>query len=273
MKPDRGMLGREYVVTYRPTLEANETIISGRMWPATPAGEPEISIAEDMRGLQGLDVGSRIALDILGRQLTARVTSLRRVDWRKSRTGFLILFRPGALDSAPTMYAGGINGPADDWQRSRLQRVIVDQYPNVAIIDVAEVVRLVTRLLRNATLAVTFIGGFVLLSGTLILIGSIAMTRYQRIYEAAILKTLGATRKILIAMVVAEYGLLGLVAGIIGSAAALTLSYSLSRFVFQIPWASTPAGIAGTVVLVVAVGVISSLDVLSRKPLGVLRSP
>lgn len=277
MRGDRGRLGREYIVTYRDGLEENETIIAGQMWEPTPAAEPEVSIAEDMRGLQGLDVGSTMTLDIVGRKLTARVTSVRRVDWRRSRTGFMILFRPNVLDDAPTMYVGGLDGPVDDQSRSRLQRLIVEQYPNVSIIDVAEVLQLVTRLLRNVSLAVTFIGGFVFFSGTLILIGSIAMTKYQRTYEAALLKTLGATRRIVLTTVLAEYGLLGLIAGLIGSLAAVALSYTMARFVFEIPWEVMPVviggGIAGTVVLVVAVGVLASVPVLRRKPLGVLRAP
>jgi putative ABC transport system permease protein len=277
MNSDRGRLGREYIVTYRPTLEANETIIAGQMWDPTPATEPEVSIAEDIRGLQGLDVGATITLDVVGRKLTARVSSVRRVDWRKSRTGFLILFRPNVLDSAPTMYVGGLDGPLDDRSRSRLQRSIVETYPNVSIIDVTELLQRVRRLLGNVSLAVTFIGGFVLFSGVLILIGSVAMTRYQRAYEAALLKTLGATRRTVLTIVVAEYGLLGLIAGLIGSVAALILSYGVARFLFEIPWEFMPAvivlGITGTVALVVIVGILSSLQSVSRKPLGVLRAP
>jgi len=277
MRGDRGRLGREYVVTYREALEENETIVAGKIWDPTPSTEPEVSIAEDIQGMQGLDVGSTITLDIIGRKLTARVTSVRRVDWRKSRTGFLILFRPNTLENAPTMYVGGLNGPSDDLSRSRLQRLVVEKYPNVSIIDVAEVIQLVTRLLGNVALAVTFVGGFVFFSGTLILIGSVAMTRYQRAYEAALLKTLGATRKTVLTIVAAEYGLLGLIAGLIGSAAALALSYSIARFLFAIPWSLEPAiivaGITGTVALVVLVGVLASLQSLARKPLGVLRAP
>jgi putative ABC transport system permease protein len=96
--------------------------------------------------------------------------------------------------------------------------------------------RAVTRILNNVTLAVSFIGAFVLLSGVLILVGSIAMTKWQRIYEAAVLKTLGAKRKTLIAIMLAEYGLLGLTAGTVGTLAAVALSYALSRYVFELSW-------------------------------------
>jgi putative ABC transport system permease protein len=276
-RAQRGMLGREYVVTYRPQLEANETIVAGTFWDAAPSGEPEVSVEEGMRGLAGLDLGGTITFDITGRRITARVTSIRRVDWRNSRTGFLVLFRPGTLENAPQMLIAPINGPVTDAERGRFQRALLDRYPNISVIDVADIVRAVTRILNNVTLAVSFIGAFVLLSGVLILVGSIAMTKWQRVYEAAVLKTLGAKRRVLLSIMLAEYGLLGLTAGLVGTLAAVALSYSLSRFVFEIPWSFTPwlylAGLGATVLLVAAVGALSSFDALTRKPLAVLRAP
>ncbi len=273
---ERGMLAREYVVTYRPRLEANETIIDGKFWDASSTLEPEVSIEEGLVGLGGMNVGSAVTFDILGRKIDARVTSVRRVDWRNSRTGFLVLFRPGALDDAPQMFIAPINGPQDAGENTRFQRRLLDAYPNVSVIDVADVVRSISRILSNVTLAVSFIGGFVLLSGVLILVGSIAMTKFQRVYEAAVLKTLGAKRKVLLVILLAEYGLLGLVAGVIGSLAAVALSISVSRYVLDIPWTFTPAinftGIVATVALVITIGALSSLDVLTRKPLAILRS-
>ncbi|HEX8423197.1 MAG TPA: FtsX-like permease family protein, partial [Pyrinomonadaceae bacterium] len=276
-RAQRGLLAREYVVTYRPQLETNETIVAGKFWDASPSSEPEISIEEGMRGLAGLDLGGTITFDITGRRLTARVTSIRRVDWRNSRTGFLILFRPGALENAPQMLIAPINGPTGEAERGRFQRALLDKYPNVSVIDVADILRAVTRILNNVTLAVSFIGGFVLLSGVLILVGSIAMTKWQRIYEAAVLKTLGAKRRVLLAIMLAEYGLLGLTAGTVGTLAAVALSYALSRFVFELRWNFEPwlylAGLGATVALVAVVGALSSLDALTRKPLAVLRAP
>jgi putative ABC transport system permease protein len=229
-----------------------------------------------MLGLAGLDVGSQITFDIVGRKVTARVTSIRRVDWRNSRTGFMVLFRPGALESAPQMLIAPINGPTTEPDRSRFQRALLDQYPNISVIDVAEVVSAISRILNNATLAVSFLGGFVLLSGVLILVGSIAMTKFQRIYEVAVLKTLGAKRKVLLMMLFIEYGLLGLVAGLVGALASAALSYSVARFVLEIPWTLLPVqtltGVALTVALVTVVGLGSSYSVLRRKPLATLRA-
>ena len=276
VRRERGRLGREYVVTYRPRLEYNETIVAGEFWDESPSAEPEVSIEEALRGTAGIDLGGTITFDILGRRMTARVTSVRRVDWRNSRTGFLVLFRPGALDNAPQSFVGAVDGPAAEPERSRFQRAIVDRFPNVSVIDVADIVRGVGRILSNITLAVSFIGGFVFLSGALILVGSIAMTKFQRVYEAAVLKTLGAQRRVLLTMMLAEYGLLGLVAGLVGAAAANGLSYAVARYVFEIEWGFAPllnaAGVAATALLVGAVGALSSLDVLTRKPLSILRA-
>jgi putative ABC transport system permease protein len=276
MKRDRGRLSREYVVTYRPALESNEKILAGRFWEPSPSAEPEVSIEESMRGMAGLDVGGEITFDIQGRKLTARVTSIRHVDWRNSRTGFMVLFRPGSLESAPQMMVGALNGPTGELERSRFQRAVVDKYPNISVIDVVDIVRAVERIVNNITLAVSFVGAFVLLSGALILIGSLAMTKFQRIYEVAVLKTLGAKRKMLLKILLAEYGLIGLVAGVIGSFAAVGLSYVTAKYVFEIPWSFTPVvnfgGVGATIILVTVVGALATFDVLSRKPLVTLRA-
>src|SRR5205814_1609705 len=168
MRRERGRLGREYVVTYRPNLEPNETVVAGKFWDATPSSEPEVSIEEDMLGTAGLDLGSTITFDIQGRKVTARVTSVRRVDWRRSRTGFLVVFRPGALEGAPQMFVGAVDGPTREPERSRFQRAILDRFPNVSVIDVADIVRNASRILSTITLPASFIRGVVLRSGVLI---------------------------------------------------------------------------------------------------------
>src|SRR5258708_17514670 len=148
MRRSRNLLGREYVVTYRPNLESNESITAGKFWDKSPSSEPEVSIEQAMKGLVGLDVGSTITFDILGRKMNARVTSIRHVDWRNSRTGFLVLFRPGTLESAPQTFVSPINESATAAERSRFQRTLVDRYPNVSVIDVTEIVASVQLIMR-----------------------------------------------------------------------------------------------------------------------------
>jgi putative ABC transport system permease protein len=273
---NRGLLGREYVLTYRPRLDPSETLLSGRFWDETPSSEPEISVEELISRELNVGVGDRITFDVLGRPIEAKITSVRRIDWRNARTGFLVVFRPGALDDAPQMFIGAINGPPPGAARAQLQRDLVDKYPNVSAIDVFDIIEAARSIIDNISLAVTFVGGFVFLSGVLILIGSIAMTKYHRIYESAILKTLGAKRKLIVYTILVEYGVLGLLAGVLGSAAAVGLSWAVSKYGLELTWRFAPAinlaGVGLTLLLVVVVGVASSWDVMIKKPLGIMRA-
>jgi len=271
-----GGLGREYVVTYRNGLERNERVVTGTFWPAH-AGGPEVSIERGLADRQRIRVGDAIRFDILGRIIEARVASVRAVDWADARAGgFMFVFRPGALDAAPATFIAPLTGPSASAARARFQRDLTAKFPNVSIIDVREILAGVTRVLRSVTIAVTVVGGLVLASGILILAGSVSMTRFQRVYEAAILKTLGATSRRIAAMLAVEYGLIGALAGVVGSAGALALAWAVGRFVFDLPWEADPwplvIGIISTSALVATVGVVASLDVLRGKPLSTLRA-
>ncbi len=275
-RENRGMLGREYVLTYRAKLEDNEKVIAGKIWEPSPNPEPEVSIEELMHDELGLKVDDTITFDVLGRKITARVTSVRRVDWRNARTGFLVIFRPGSLDDAPAMYISAIKGPTETTARAQLQRELVDKASNISVVDIRDIIEIARGIVRKVSLAVSFVGGFVFLSGMLILIGSIAMTKYHRLYESAILKTLGAKRKLIIGTLLVEYGVLGLLAGLIGSVAAIGLTWAISEQALKINWRFIPSvnllGVAVTLILVVLVGVLSSWDVMVKKPLGILRN-
>jgi putative ABC transport system permease protein len=276
-KKDRQRLGFEYTVTYRNYLEPTESIIDGRFWGAHASGGlSEISIEESLKGMMGLKVGGNITWDILGQRVTSRVSSIRRVDWHNARTGFYVIFKPGLLENAPNVYIAALNAPTAEPARSQFQRKLIDAYPNVTAIDVNDIVATVSRILNNVTLAVSFLGGFVFLAGLLILLGSIALTKFQRIYESAILKTLGARRSTILFILMIEYCLLGVLAGLIGTLAGIGLSYLVGRYVLEVPFHHTPeiylAGIFLTALLVVLIGALSSVDVLNRKPLSILRA-
>ncbi len=130
-------------------------------------------------------------------------------------------------------------------------------------------------MVENATVAITIVGGVTVAGGLLILIGAVAMTKFQRLYDAAIYRTLGASTRRLSAMVAIEYGLLGLLAGLLGAIGALGLSWAVATRLFEIDWRPDWLGLSGGIVaaalIVAAVGLVSSLDVIVRKPLGTLR--
>jgi putative ABC transport system permease protein len=271
----RGSLGREYTVTYRPALEHNESIFDGEFWPADaaplPDGQQEVSIEESIHERFGINVGDMMRFDIAGRAFEAKVTSVRRVEWEDARSGgFMFVFRPGGLARAPHTYVAFVRGPEQTAERARLQYALVSKFPNVTAIDAREVITRLQAIVDNVVFAISIVGGIALASGVLILIGAVAMTRFQRVYEAAILRTLGASTRLLGTMVALEYSALGLLAGLIGALGALGLSWAVTRFLLEIAWRPEPVIL--TVVLVGIVGVVASLEVLRRKPLGALRA-
>ena len=280
-------LGREYTVTYRPSLEANERIIDGAWWGDTPYdGTPEVSIEEQLsdRGQAGngqsrtrIRVGDEMRFDVLGRVITARVASIRQVDWQDFRAGgFMFVFRPGTFDGAPHTYIAALRGPATADARAVLQTELVRGYPNVSTIDLREVLQTIQTIVGGVTLAITVVGAMVLVTGGLILVGAVSMTKFRRVYEAAVLKTLGASGRLIAAMLVLEYGVLGAIAGTVGALGAIALSWGVARFALDLHWYPAPAltlgGIAATALLVAAIGVAASADVLRHKPLATLRA-
>jgi putative ABC transport system permease protein len=283
----RGGLSREFTVTYRAQLEANETIVEGRWWDDAPLqGEPEVSVEErfsdrdndgNFRLGSRIRVGDRMSFDVLGRVITARVASVRRVDWQDFRAGgFMFVFRPGTFDAAPHTYISALQGPRDADARARMQADLVTQFPNVSVIDLKEILQTIQDVVGKVTLAVTVVGALVLLSGALILVGAVSMTKFRRVYEAAILKTLGANSRLIATMLVLEYGVLGAIAGTVGALGAIALSWGVARYALELPWQATPlitvTGIAATAVFVAAIGVLASIDVLRHKPLATLRA-
>jgi putative ABC transport system permease protein len=274
----RGGLSREFTVTYRSNLEANEKLIEGAWWDATPAADmPEVSIEESLRTRFQIQIGDEMSFDVLGRVVSARVVSVREVDFRDFRAGgFMFVFRPGPFDTAPHTFIAAVRGAREPVARARMQGALVASFPNVSVIDLREVLDTVAGIVNNVTLAVTVVGGLVLLSGSLILVGAVSMTKFRRIYEAAILKTLGASSRLIATMLLLEYGVLGAIAGTVGALGAIALSWAVARYALDLPWEPsamlTIGGIVVTATFVAAVGVLASLDVLRHKPLATLRA-
>jgi putative ABC transport system permease protein len=269
-------IGREFTITYRDHLESNERVKEGAFWNS-PSAEGEVSVEKLIAERARIHVGDTLKFDILGRVVSAKVTSIRDVEWRESRNGgFVFVFRPGVLDQAPQTFVAPLKGPEGATARARFQHDLVERFPNVSIIDFHEVLETVRDVMSKVTLAITVVGGLVLFSGGLILIGAVAMTKFQRVYEAAVFKTLGANTRTISRMLLFEYGVLGSLAGLIGSLGAIVLTWGVSRYALEIPWrvfaGEHIAGVVLTALLVAIIGVVSSLDVLRNKPLATLRA-
>ncbi len=274
---EKDWLGREYTLTYRNHLEDNERILEGAFWPELHSPEPEVSIETSLKEQFGMEVGDVVTFDVMGRQISAKVTSVRDVEWADARNGgFMFVFRPGGLEGVPSSYAGFLKGPDDPMERARFQSALVENFHNVSIVDLRDILDDLARVVDRVSLAISVVGSVALLSGGLILLGSVAMTKYQRSYETAIFRTLGASRRRVATMMVLEYGTLGAIAGAIGAVGAQTLTFLLSERVLDIPFRPeflTHAGaVAAAALAVGVVGVAVTLDVLRHKPLAILRA-
>ena len=274
--PDPGnwAVRREYRSTYRDTLVASERLVAGRWWtPGT--GDAEISIERDVARELGVGVGDRIVWDVQGVPLSTRITSIREVDWARFEPNFFVVFSPGAIESAPqtALLMTRVSSPAE---RGALQRRIAERLPNVTSLDLSNVQTTLERLIDRVVLAIRFMALFTLGTGALVLIGALATSRFQRIREGALLRTLGATRAQLWRVVVAEYLSLGTLAALVALMLATAAGWALTRFVFDggFTLPVVPLAVLGmsVVALTVAVGLANSRDVLRRPPLEVLRS-
>ena len=237
-----------------------------------------MSIEEGIVDRFGIAVGDVMRFDVLGRPIHARVSGMRRVEWRDGRSGgFMFVFGAGTFDQAPHWFIAPVRASMPDrMERARLTHDLVVKFPNVSVIDLREMLEAIRKVFQVVTVAIDVVGSLVILTGGLILVGAVAVTKFQRVYEAAIFKTLGASSRQIAAMLAVEYGLLGTLAGAVGSFGALALGWGVSRYALDIPWRpelqENLIGTVATSVLIMVIGVAASADVLRRKPLAALRA-
>jgi putative ABC transport system permease protein len=265
---------REYVLTESRVLPATSVITRGHWWtPGEPGRGPWISVEEVAARKLGVGVGSRMTFDIQGVAIEAEVLSLRKVDWQSLTTNFFVIFSPGALDGAPITYVGTARVPVAAEQS--VQDDVVAALPNVTAIPVRDILERVSAILGDIAVAVRAIALFTLGAGLVVMVGALTATRYQRLHESAILRTLGATRGAVARAFAVEYACLGVAAGLGGTVLAGVLAWVVLHFVLETPWTFAPGtamlGVALTTVVAVGVGFLATFRLLGQKPLPVLR--
>ena len=275
-RPPRWVLNREYRNTYRDTLVETETLTAGRWWDDAPSvpGVARISLDEDIAEDLGIGVGDRITWDVQGVLVESEVASLRRINWARLATNFFVVFEPGSLDDAPKTHVV-LARVEDPTERAALQRAVVERFSNISMLDLVRVQETVDAVLSRAALAVRFMALFSIGAGLIVLVGSVATTRYQRLRESALLRTLGARAREIRRILAVEYLAIGTVAALSGSTLAAAAGWGLARFVFEmpyrVPWGSLAAAWLLASALTVAVGFASSRGVVRRPPLATLR--
>ena len=280
----RWALRREYRSSYRDVPNPADEIVDGGWWEPGEWQEPgdeirdepvpvalEAGVAREL----GVGVGDALVWDIQGVRIASRVKCLREVNWARFEPNFFVLFPEGPLDAAPQSFVI-LSRVEDPTSRARLQRSVVDVHPNVSTLDLTQVQRAIESILDRVVLAIRFMALFSLAAGAVVLIGAVAASRYQRVREGALLRTLGATRPQLLRVLLAEYAVLGILASLTAIALSTLAGFVLVRFVFEgrfaVPGPSMLALVVTVMVMTVFIGLSGSTEVWRRPPLEVLRA-
>ena len=267
-------LRRERNTREASTPPEGTKILEGKWWDEkTPPGAASVSVDVDAAKALGIHPGEKIRWVAAGQPLEATVKAVHEVEESRMDAGYDFLFSPGALSTLPTIYFGAVRmNPADV---PSLQRATYRAYPSITVINIADVLAIVQEVLDQVTVLVQFISLFAIAAGVIILSSSVAGTRFRRIREVAILKTLGATRRRLSTIFSMEFTLLGIVAGLMGSLLASVFSgMLLTRFFdakYEVAWVPIVVCVAATAVVANIAGWLASLRILGQKPMIVLR--
>ena len=272
-------LRREYRSTFRGALNDTEVVTSGTFvgsWePGAGSGEVvPISLEEGLAKDLEMGLGDELEFDVQGVPVTARVTSLRRVEWRRMSPNFFVVFPEGVLEGAPKFYvvAAKAAGPAES---ARIQQAVVAAFPNVSALDLALVLQTLDGIFSKVQFVVQFMSLFTVATGVIVLAGAVATGRFQRMRETVLLRTLGASRAQLVKIQLVEYAVLGLLGALVGGGLAYGAGAALAVWVFKAPVILPVLPLVGAVgavmVLTMATGWLSGRGITRHPPLEVLR--
>ena len=274
-KTETWALNWEYRSTYRNHLIDTEKLVEGKITGETDGKEPiPVSVEESIAKALEIKLGDHILFDVQGIPIETRVDSVRKVDWQKMRTNFYVVFPHGILEEAPTFYAIVTKVP-DRIATVGLQELIVNKFPNVSAIDLSLVIETVTSILDRVAFVIRFIATFTIATGLVVLAGAIITSRYQRIRESVLLRTLGASSRFIRGIMAIEYLLLGTLASIAGVTLSLIATWALARFVFKLPYdinsLSLPVAMIMICLLTLITGLANSRGIARHPPLAILR--
>jgi putative ABC transport system permease protein len=268
---DRGL-------TYSDTLPEGSSLVDGQWWPVGYAGEPLVSFERDLAHHLGLAIGDTVTVNVLGRNLTARIANLREVKWESLSLNFVMVFSPNALAGAPHNLLATISLPDGVAlaTEANLGRVIGKAFPSVTVIRVKDALAAVNAILSKVMVAVRVAGGVTLVAGALVLAGALATAQRRRILDAVVLKVLGATRRRVLTSHALEYVLLAVVAGLFAAALGTLSAWIAVTEVMKIPFTFSPAAVLSALALAIGLvlmfGALGTWAVLRARPAAILRS-
>jgi len=271
------VLNHEFRVTYRDSLVDSETLIGGEWIPEETYDSEKpisISIAENISRDALVEVGDLITFNVQGVLMKTKVASIRTVDWGRMQLNFNIVFPKGVLETAPQFNVLSTHSP-DQESSAKLQSELIQKYPNISIIDFRQILVLIENVLNKISWVINFMALFSIFTGIIVLIGAVRTSKFQRIKENVLLRTLGGTSNQILKITALEYIYLGVLGSLSGIFLSLLSAQILAYFVFDL--AFVPSGFPffvlfpGITLLVLSIGLLNSRSVLNSPPLQVLR--
>ena len=219
-------------------------LVAGTWWPEDYSGPPLLSLESEIAQALGIGPGDRIGVNVLGREFEAEIANLRTVDWMQLSINFVMVFSPGLLESAPQIHIATVK--ADGAAADNLERAVTDRFANVSAVRVKETLAAVAVMVGHIAVAVRIIAAVAVIAGLVVLAGAIAAGHRRRVYDAVVLKVLGATRPMVAQAFLLEYGLLGLLTTAVAVAVGSLTAYMVLGVVMGMPFIFLPAAVAGT---------------------------
>ncbi|MCD2470195.1 ABC transporter permease [Jiella sp. MQZ9-1] len=270
LRGDRG-------ITYSGTVPENSTVTEGQWWPKNYAGEPLVSFAAEEGSELGLKIGDTLTVNVLGRNITARIANFRTIEWENLGINFIMVFSPDAFAGAPHSWLATLSIKSDSEAAEKaVVNGITNAFPAVTSVRVKEALSEVNKLIAQLALAIRVAAAVALISSVLVLAGALAAGNRGRMHDAVVLKTLGATRITLIKAFATEYLLLGIATGVFAIAAGAAASFFVVDTIMKLPWVFSWTVALTTLVvsllLTVGFGLAGTWRILGQKAAPVLRN-
>ena len=241
-------------ITWSGEAPENANVVRGDWWPEDYEGPQLVSLDRRVADAMGLGLGDSLTVNVLGRNIEAEIGNLRAVEWSDLQINFVMVFSPGVLSDAPQSFIATVH--SDPERESALEDAVNAEFPNVSAIQVKEVLGQVSEVLSNIATAVRSTASVTVLAGTLVLAGAVAAGQRRRIYDAVVLKVLGATRRNVTNAFLLEYGLLGAVTGLLAAAIGTLAAWVVVTYLMEGGFVFLPGSVALTVIVAATVTVL-----------------
>lgn len=264
---DRGL-------TYAARQPEGSRVVAGEWWPADYAGPPLVSFDANLAKGFGVGIGDTITVNVLGRDVEARIANLRLIDWSTLNINFTFVFAPGALERAPQTFIATVK--TDAAGEEEVFRAVTARFANVTVVRVREALEVAGEILGNIGLAARIVGAVSIGAGLLVLAGAMAATQRRRVYDTVVMKVLGATRRRVVETFAWEFAALGLVTALAACLVGTLAAWLVVVEVMNLSWTFLPevagATALGSVVLTLFFGLAGTLGALRQRPLALLRN-